>query len=130
MRGRLLPLLVLPALALAAPADAKTVSYHNIVSPTKQISCWAVMGSTEIECTAPYLPDIGDLDTYVALRKHGRSRLSERGDFPGFSDRRRTLHYGDTWKRPGISCRIRRTGLTCRNVDDHGFHLQSPVLRF
>lgn len=130
MRGLLLPLLVLPALALAAPAGANTVSYHNIVSPTKQISCSAVIGSTEIECTAPYLPDIGDLDTYVALRKHGRSRLSERGDFPGFSDRRRTLHYGDTWKRPGISCQMRRTGLTCRNADDHGFHLQSPVLRF
>jgi hypothetical protein len=129
-RHRLLALALLSTLALAATASAKTVSYHNIVSPTKQISCLAVKGSTEIECSAPYLPDIGDLDTYVALRKHGRSRLSERGDFPGFSDRRRTLHYGDTWKRPGISCTMRRTGLTCRNADDHGFHIQSPVLRF
>ena len=130
MTRRLLPPALLATLALAGSAEAKTVSYHNIVSPTKQISCWAVMGSTEIECTAPYLPDIGDLDTYVALRKHGRSRLSERGDFPGFSDRRRTLHYGDVWQRPGIRCTMRRTGLTCRNADKHGFHIQSPVLRF
>src|SRR4051794_10472941 len=28
-------------------------------------------GSTEIECTAPYLPDIGELDTYLALRPRG-----------------------------------------------------------
>jgi len=113
--------------ALAGPgavASAKTVTAYNIVSPTKLISCWAVLQSTEIECSAPYLPDIGDLDSYFSLRPHGAAKLGQRGDFPGHSTSRRTLRYGDTWVRPGIRCTMRTTGLTCRNRDSHGFHIQ------
>jgi hypothetical protein len=110
-------------------APARTVSYANIVSPSKLISCFAVMHSSEVECTAPYLPDIGELDTYLGLRARGKAILSERGDFPGFSSPRRTLRYGDTWKRPGIRCTIRTTGLTCRNRDGHGFHIQRDHVR-
>jgi hypothetical protein len=114
-------------LALAgscAIASAKTVTTYNVVSPSKLISCWAVLQSTEINCTAPYLPDIGDLDSYFALRPTGKSALAQRGDFPGHSTPRRTLRYGDIWKRTGIACRMRTTGLTCRNRDNHGFHIQ------
>jgi hypothetical protein len=107
-----------------AVASARTVSYNNVVSPTKLISCWAVLQSTEVNCTAPYLPDIGELDSYYALRPNGKSRLSERGDFPGHSTPRHTLRYGDTWKRTGLACSMRTTGLTCRNRDNHGFHIQ------
>ena len=115
----------------AAAAPARTVSYNNIVSPSKLISCWAVMHAQRIECSAPYLPDIGELDTFYALRPHGRSTVGERGDFPGFSTPRRTLRYGDTWKRPGIRCTMRRTGLTCRNLDGRGFHIaKGDVRRF
>ncbi len=121
---RIVPAAVLLALAACAVASAKTVTYNNIVSPSKLISCWAVMNSTEIECAARYLPDIGELDTFFAVRSHGRSRIGERGDFPGFSTPFRTLRYGDTWKRPGIRCTMRTTGLTCRNLDEHGFHIQ------
>jgi Family of unknown function (DUF6636) len=124
-------------LVLAAPlgasvcASAKTVTYKNVVSPTKKISCYAVKGSTEIECTASYLPDIGDLDTYLGLRAHGSAILAERGDFPGFSAPRHKLAYGNTWKRPGIRCAMRTTGLRCRNRDGHGFHIaQGDVRRF
>lgn len=114
-----------------AVASAKTVTANNVVSPTKLISCWAVLQSTEIECTAPYLPNIGDLDSYYALRRNGRSVLSERGDFPGHSTPRRTLRYGDTWKRTGIRCTMRTTGLTCHNRDNHGFHIErSHTYRF
>lgn len=106
-----------------AIASARSVTAYNIVSPSKLISCWAVLQSTEIECSAPYIPEIGELDTYYALRPRGRTKVSERGDFPGHSTPRRTLRYGDTWVRPGIRCTMRRSGLTCRNRDNHGFHL-------
>jgi len=33
------------------------------------------------------------------------------------------LGFGDVWQRPGIRCTLRASGLTCRNLDDHGFHL-------
>jgi hypothetical protein len=110
-------------------AQAKTVTAYNIVSPSKLISCWAVLQSTEIECTAPYLPDIGDLDSYFSLRPTGTAKLAQRGDFPGHSTPRRTLHYGDTWVRTGIRCTMRTTGLDCRSRDNHGFHIQKGHTR-
>jgi hypothetical protein len=122
------PAVTLVALVMAigccAVASAKTVSYNNVVSPSKLISCYVVMHSSEIQCTAPYLPDIGELDSYYALRPHGKAILSERGDFPGYGTPRRTLHYGDLWKRTGTGCSMRTTGMTCRNRDGHGFHVQ------
>ncbi len=117
------------ALALAATASAKTITAKRVVGTNQQISCFAVMGSTEIECLASFLPEIGDLDTYLAVRARGEARLAERGDYPGYDVRPRTLRFGDTWKRPGIRCRLRRTGLTCRNLDDHGFHLARGDIR-
>ena len=130
MVGRALVTAVLLALAgSAGVAQARTVSYNNIVSPSKLISCWAVMDSSRIECSAPYLPDIGELDTFYALSPHGKSRVGERGDFPGFPTPRRTLRYGDTWKRPGIRCTMRRSGLTCHNLDGRGFHIAKGALR-
>jgi hypothetical protein len=122
-RCLLVTALLVVALVLAATASAKTVTAKNIVGPNKQLSCFAVMGSTEIECSAAFVPEIGELDTYLAVRARGRAILSERGDYPGSSVRRRTLHFGDTWQRPGVRCKLRRTGLTCRNLDGHGFHL-------
>jgi hypothetical protein len=120
---------VLAVASMGGAASAATVSYKNVVSPGKLISCWAVMHSTEVECTAPYLPDIGELDTYLALRPHGAARISERGDYPGYSTPQRTLRYGDTWTRPGIRCALRSTALTCLNLDRHGFHIQKGHVR-
>jgi hypothetical protein len=99
------------ALALSPTASAKTVTYKNIEGPNRQVSCFAVMGSTEIECSATFVPEIGELDTYHAIRARGKSILAERGDYPG------------------IRCTMRRTGLTCRNLDDHGFHLERGHVR-
>ncbi|MEO8689252.1 MAG: hypothetical protein ABI611_13680 [Solirubrobacteraceae bacterium] len=117
------------ALALSATASAKTVTYKNIVGPNQQVSCFAVKGSTEIECSAPFVPEIGELDTYLAVRARGKAKLSERGDYPGYDAPRRTLHFGDIWQRPGVRCKLRSNGLTCRNLDDHGFHLQPHHVR-
>ena len=131
LTARLATLAAIAALTGVLPATAvsATVSYHNIRSPSKQISCIAVKYGSGIECSAPYLPDIGDLDTYLALKAHGRSKLSERGDNPGYGGPIRTLHYGDTWKRPGIRCTMKTSGLTCRNRDKHGFHIQRGHVR-
>jgi len=115
----------------AVAAQARTVSHPNIVSPSKQISCYAVQDSQRIECMAPYLKRFGEGDPYLALSPRGRAVEGARGDFPGFSTPRRTLRYGDTWKRPGIRCTMRSSGLTCRNEDRHGFHVaKGDVRRF
>jgi hypothetical protein len=110
---------------VCAVASARTVTAYNIVSPTKLISCYAVQHSTAIECMASYIPRVfPEGDPLVAVSAHGKSRYGARSDFPGFTTPRRTLRYGDTWKRPGIRCTMRTTGMTCRNSDGHGFHLQ------
>ena len=118
-----LGLAALFALGAAASASARTVSYRNVVSPSKLIHCYAVQNSSRIECTAPYLARIGELDPYLALRPTGRAILSERGDYPGYSTPRRTLRYGDVWARPGIRCVMRTSGLRCRNRSGHGFRI-------
>ena len=119
--------LLLPASA----AHAKTITATDVRSPSGLITCWAVKeGTPGIECGAPYLPHT-ELDGYIALHRHGRATLGERGDYPGYGHARRTLRYGDTWKRPGIRCAMRTTGLRCRNLDGHGFRLaKGAVLRF
>ncbi len=113
-------------LALPAPgAVAKTVKYKRFVSPSGQIRCYAVKyGGKGIECHADYLERIGELDPYLGLEPRGRARHGERGDFPGFPNaRERTLRYGDVYKRKGVRCKMRESGLRCRNRDRHGFHL-------
>lgn len=128
---RMRHLVILTALLLPPTASARTVHYKNFVSPSKLISCISVKyGGRGIECSARYIPEIGELDTYYALEPRGRSRIGERGDYPGYADaKQRTLHYGDTYTRNGIRCTMRRSGLTCRNRDTHGFHIAKGDLR-
>lgn len=125
--------LLVPVLLAVAPAaaGAATVDNRNVVSPTGTISCYANVPHEGggISCSAPGLPRVNEGDPYVALRQRGSSRLGARGDFGGYAGQRRRLRYGDTWKRPGIRCTIRSTGLTCRNLQGHGFFLARNVLR-
>lgn len=132
MKRAILAALVAVSL-LAAPAAAKSVSYKRFTSPTGKISCYAVkFGGKGIECFADYLPRIGQLDPYLGLEPRGKARYAERGDFAGFPNARtKTLAYGATWKRKGVRCTMRESGLTCRNRDDRGFHLaQGDIRRF
>lgn len=124
-------LVVLAFLLLAPPAAAKTVAYKRFVSPSGQIRCYAVKyGGKGIECFADYLERTGELDPYLGLEPRGKARRSERGDFPGFPNaKERTLAYGDVWKRKGIRCTMRSTGLRCVNRDGHGFHMARGDVR-
>lgn len=124
---------VLTVCASGAAADAATLTAPNIVSPSGHISCRALKyGGPGIECSASYLPEIGMLDSYLGLRPRGRSAYGERGDFPGYRARTRTLRYGDVWKRRGTRCTMHASrGLRCSNLDGHGFVLvRGGVRRF
>ena len=109
---------------------SNTVQRWSIFPDCKFVAWGKPVAEKCPECGAPYLPH-KDLDGYIALHRHGRATLGERGDYPGYGHPRRTLRYGDTWKRPGIRCTMRTTGLWCRNLDGHGFRLaKGAVLRF
>ncbi len=112
------------AFVLAAPAHAKT-STAKRVSIGGRTSCYLVMpiAGGGIECSSAALPDTGELDPYVALHRHGRARLGQRGDYPGYPGRNVGLRDGDVWKIAGVRCRVRETTIHCRNRDRHGFAL-------
>ena len=110
--------------AAATPASAATATTTDIRVAGADMTCFAVQGKTrEIECFADFI-DTGELDGYVALRPRGQAKRSERGDYPGFGNKRRTLRRGDMWVRPGITCVVGRKRIVCRNRDGHGFRLQ------
>ena len=124
---RLLAALLAPIalLAGAGSAAAATATTTDIRVAGSTIACFAVQGaSREIECFADFI-DTGELDGYVALRPRGEARRGERGDYPGFGNKQRKLRRGDTWVRPGITCRVGRARIVCRNRDGNGFRLQA-----
>jgi hypothetical protein len=127
MRRALLLLLAVPAL-FAGPARADTYRGHNVTTPSGLVACYEVAYKPfGINCSAAYLQrpaGIPEGDPYIGLKKHGKARLSARGDYAGYSNaKNHKLQYGDTWKTPGITCHLKETGLTCRNHGHHGFHL-------
>lgn len=123
----------LAALALTAPAAADTTRAKRVKLAGQPVSCYVLLpiAGKGIECTSPGLEEIGELDTYVALTAHGRSRIGERGDYPGYGGRRVRLDPGDVWRVAGIACTARRARLVCRNASGHGFRLGADaVARF
>ena len=130
LRGALTMAIAAASLLAAASAQARVVRATDVRSPTGLITCWAMKyGHPGIECTAPYLPDLGELDTYMGLRPTRRAFLGQRGDYPGYGHRQVTVRYGDVWRRPGIRCTMRSSGMTCRNRSRHGFHLARGAVR-
>jgi hypothetical protein len=117
-------------LALPAAASARTVPGKSV--HTKHISCFAVMpvAGGGIECASPYLPDIGELDSYFALHRHGAARLGERGDYPGYPDAKpRRARDGDTWRWRGVRCRFSHDRVRCVNRSGHGFVIAAAGAR-
>ena len=63
-----------------------------------------------------------DFGQGVELSGTGTARVVCAGDTV-FGSRFRVLPYGSTWRRDGIACRSRTTGLTCTNAAGRGFFL-------
>jgi hypothetical protein len=116
-------------LVLAAPASAKTVTATDVKLSGTTIGCYAVQyGGKGIECMADFI-DTGELDGYVGLRATGPARRSERGDYPGYGNKRVFLRRGDVWLRKGIRCVVGRRAISCRNTSGRGFRLQRGATR-
>jgi hypothetical protein len=63
--------------------------------------------------------DYGDS---IEVSRTGRASLVCHGD-TAIDPHSRVLAYGRTFRRDGVACTSRRTGLTCRNRSGHGFFL-------
>lgn len=125
-------LLLLAAVLVAQPAAtaAAPVDHKVFRTPSGRVECHAVRyGGPALECSSPDIPELGELDSYFLLRARGRTVYAERGDYDGYVARREVLRYGQTWRRSGVTCRLRTSGLSCRNRDGHGFHLARGAAR-
>jgi hypothetical protein len=127
---RLLLLLALPALLLGA-SSADAADGVRFRSPSGNISC--ELQGTRLRCdmgtlgtTRPRRPAscIGDWGhAFVISRtgsRGGRICVTDAVGGPGTP----TLAYGRTWRRGGLRCTVRTSGLRCVNGRGHGFSLR------
>jgi hypothetical protein len=76
-----------------------------------------------VTCSSPALPHT-ELDGFALLRKHGKTKLGERGDSPFIENGTRgTLKKGGRWTRVGIVCVRKPKAVRCHNQDGHGIRL-------
>lgn len=131
---RLTCLVAFLLLLCAAPVLATTTIRHaRFRTPTGRIHCGVNIREEGrgITCFAPFLPH-HQLDGYVKLNPHGRTKRGERGDDPWLPSAKTeaTLHYGVRWARSGVVCTVSTAGLTCKNRDHHGFFLSVQRRRY
>jgi hypothetical protein len=135
----MLVLALVVAAAVAAGSAASADSFGFFKTPSGKIVCqWGTDTGGSIVCGVstglhPPIPKTGAVCQHldyvgnrVALQATGRVQLIAcTGDAGPFGDPAHTvyLHYGKTWKVPGLSCSEAVKGLTCRNRDGHGFFL-------
>jgi hypothetical protein len=130
--------LVLALLTLAVPAGAAASTTIVFRTPKNDIHCGYLQSgsSVSLQCRVQAgmkpLPRItcdgGDPGHGVEMRRRGAAIAGCYGD-PGFNldfAKRHpfVLAYGHVWRRDGFLCVSRRTGLTCRNLSDHGWWLK------
>jgi uncharacterized protein DUF6636 len=133
------PLLVVAALLVVGAASASaertlgTIAFFR--TPSGNIGCVysaAAPGSKAgLRCDIrsgikprPARPKGCDLDygDSYEIGRTGRAILVCHGD-TALDPRAKALAYGRTWRRNGITCRSKTTGLRCSNAAGHGFFM-------
>ena len=121
---------------LAAAAPAAGAGAPGFRSPSGNIVC--IQNEVAVDCELrsttngrPPRPASCRFDfgyryrIYPGLSRGRRLCTSDAIDDAGLP----TLGYGRTWKRAGITCASRRSGVTCRNHAGHGFFLSKARQR-
>jgi hypothetical protein len=124
-----------PALvvALVATGDAAAILHSKTFrTPSRNIACAyydaSITGRVVFRCDLlsglrPKPARHCEVDwTGTSMSVRGRAGPTCAGDTV-YDRRAPILGYGKAWTRGGISCTSAATGLTCRNVDGHGFFL-------
>jgi hypothetical protein len=128
---RLLVLVAAAAALLAGGAGAAT-GLESFQTPSRNIGCLFApkgdLGPGFLRCDLlsglrpePRRACTGDW-TGATVGIAGRAGPTCAGD-SAYDPKARILGYGRTWRRAGIVCTSRTTGLTCRNRTGHGFFL-------
>jgi len=120
-------LVVAAALGLAAPA-AGAAPNPFFRMPSKNIYCTYV-GSLRCDIRSGLKPKPArpqgcefDWGQTLFLGRSGRARVGCVSDSV-FDPSARVLPYGTKWRRSGITCVSKPTGLLCFNTKNHGFFM-------
>lgn len=121
-----------------APASADPVRWRSFQMPSGNIHCWfqpagdGYPAYLRCDILSGLEPEpSGDCEgAWVGayLQRRGRAHWLCAGDTVYMPDNR-VLQYGQVWKRRGIRCVSRETGLRCRNTREHGFFLSRAESR-
>ena len=129
MKGRILcgAVAVLAIFALTAgSASARTFHTARFSAFGFKVTCGQnVKQLGGITCYSPALPS-SELDGYALIRRHGVTKLGERGDSPFINGKNTKLQVGDRWRRAGVGCVLKPKKVRCHNADGHGISL-SPT---
>ena len=133
--GSALLLACAAALVVVAPAAATAVVVQ-FRTPSGNIGCIFSAGLAgdvvpTVRCDIrsrlrpePHRPAScpGDYGDSIQVTRRGRATLVCHGDTT-LDPHARAIAYGHSWRRDGITCTSRVTGLTCANPAGHGFFL-------
>lgn len=112
-------------LMFVRPANAALHSRY-FKMPSKNIGCAIFSGNLRCDILSGMKPEPTmqcDFDwTGLILSASGKASPVCASDTV-YKKKAKTLQYGSKWKRHGIVCRSRTTGLRCRNKKDNGFFL-------
>jgi hypothetical protein len=121
----------------ASAAAAQPLEIRFFQTPSKRIHCAYVAPPASLRCDIdgglrprPPRPARCELDWAqgIWIGKKGRAHVVCAGDTAA-DPSARVVGYGQTWRRNGFTCRVRRVGLTCRNAVGHGFFLSAESWR-
>ena len=121
----------------SAPASAQQSGIDTFQTPSGNTQCLydgsrKVLRCTVLNSTAKLTPKPADCEldwgSDVELNATGRPGGVCAGDT--IAGQYRTVKYGVTWRRGPFSCTPATTGLTCRNLSNHGFTISKAKQRF
>ena len=126
-------LLVLAAAAVTSAGASTVIEFRT---PSGNIGCvysagLPGAGAPTVRCDirsrlkpSPKPPASCPLDygDSIQVSRTGKAILVCHGD-TAIDPTSRVLAYGSTWRRDGLACASRATGLRCTNADSHGFFL-------
>lgn len=132
-----LSLMFLPFMADSGLAQAE----DGFVTPSGNIACYFEQDKLQLVCEiseTDWSPSVEpdkdcllDQGKQAILTTNGlpRSGWWCRGD-TWLSQDIPVLAYGKNWSRSGVSCNSQSSGLTCRNLDGHGWRLSRREVQF
>jgi hypothetical protein len=120
--GLLLAAMLPASLAQAATEPSLEVNRSRIVeSSNKKISCYALKRREAIHCKGSRYSS--HPEKVIELGKRGKAKRLKVTDYPGYNSEPKKIGHGETWRRNGVQCTLRRSTITCFNLDGRGFHI-------